>query len=359
MSFQFSNDCFRVLEGNHEQDRALWIEQWNSWPTREVQGHPSYMDRFCLPSQVPLAITYQSPEGGVLLPIVARSLSEEVWYSIDSPCWDLITPYGYGGPFSWGNVDAAAFWSELDNWAAAHNIVSLTSRLSLFQSQRLFFQGTVETPMLNVVCNLDCTEEELWSQYAAKVRKNVRKAERSGLRVIADQSGEKLEEFLEIYYATMKRREAGSGFYFPKEFFASICSELPGQFIFFHVLHENKVISTELVLCSQRTMYSFLGGTNSDMFSMRPNDLLKHEANRWGQKNGMHNFVLGGGYGYEDGIYKYKLAFAPKGSVPFQVGYHVFSPEQDARLTTMRAAYSTHKGETWQPREHFFPPYRS
>ena len=43
--------------------------------------------------------------------------------------------------------------------------------------------------------------------------------------------------------------------------------------------------------------------------------------------------MLGGGYGADDGIFRYKRSFAPHGLVPFFVGRRVLEPELYDELT--------------------------
>ena len=80
------------------------------------------------------------------------------------------------------------------------------------------------------------------------------------------------------------------------------------------MLSEGRVVSTELVFVAAEHVYSFLGGTLTEALELRANDLLKHEIIRWARDAGRKTFVLGGGYGAADGIFRYKLSFAPKGA---------------------------------------------
>lgn len=198
-------------------------------------------------------------------------------------------------------------------------------------------------------------EENLWSSFKAKVRKNVNKANKSNLNVIIDEQGKFLDEFLEIYYSTMDRRDAGSGYYFSREYFQNIINKLSGNYVFIHILKENKIISTELVLVSNDNMYSFLGGTLEEYFEYRPNDLLKFEIIKWGKQRGIKYFILGGGYIPHDGIYSYKLAFAPSGEYPFYVGKQIFIENIYQQLVQDRIAEDIN----FDVESKFFPLYRS
>jgi tyrosine-protein kinase len=59
--------------------------------------------------------------------------------------------------------------------------------------------------------------------------------------------------------------------------------------------------------------------TVAEAFPMSPNDLLKHEIVRHGQRTGRIGFVLGGGHRPDDGIFRYKRSFDPAGVHPFRV----------------------------------------
>nr|WP_240148372.1 GNAT family N-acetyltransferase [Diaminobutyricibacter tongyongensis] len=216
------------------------------------------------------------------------------------------------------------------------------------------YPGTVEVRQDNVVCDLGLEPDALWMSFDQKVRKNVKKAQRSGVVVEVDTTGSRFDEFIAIYEATMDRRGADGGYYFQREFFEAIHREMPGQFAYFHALLDGAVISTELVLLSQESGYSFLGGTLDHAFAVRPNDLLKYEVMRWLAESGRRWFVLGGGYEAGDGIFRYKRAFAPNGIRPFAVGMRIIDPDSYRRLVEHRQA------EQAEPlRQGFFPEYRA
>jgi lipid II:glycine glycyltransferase (peptidoglycan interpeptide bridge formation enzyme) len=229
----------------------------------------------------------------------------------------------------------------------------------LFPDQLASFDGDVVEDRPNVVRSLGLDVAAIWRDYAHKVRKNVKRARSLNLRVVLDERGEHLDEFLQLYYSTLDRRQAESNYYFPREFFERLCSSLKSQFVFFHVFSGGAVVSTELVLVSQHNIYSFLGGTREEAFEMRPNDLLKHELILWGKRAGKRAYVLGGGYAIRDGVYRYKLGFAPSGAVPFRTGHIVFDPVAYDQLVEARRAWESDQCRPWQPRAGYFPAYRA
>jgi hypothetical protein len=255
--------------------------------------------------------------------------------------------------------DATSFWDAHRSFVRSSRILSVFARLALFPEELLPFDGEVSVNAPNVVRDLSIGEEAIWRDYAHKVRKNVNRARANGLTVEIDLTGSAIDVFADVYWETMRRRSAAEGYFFGLEFFRRIVRDIQGGFAFFHVLAEDRVVSTELVLVSAQRLYSFLGGTREEALDLRANDLLKHEIIRWGCAQGKKAFVLGGGYGGADGIFKYKLGFAPQGETPFRVGKSVVDVASCDRLVELRREWERQSGRDWRPRENFFPSYRA
>lgn len=348
----------QVLDADHEPQYETWLALWREQPDREVFAHPDYARLFARKTDRVVALSLRNSRGAILFPLILRPLAAESWAG-DNTCWDATTPYGYGGPFKWGEAPPEEFWDAFDRWAASVPLVTLFARRSLFEEQVLPWRGGLELKHYNVVRSLELDEDTLWMDYEHKVRKNVQKARRAGLRVTVDLEGKGLDTFVEIYRETMQRRGADESYLFPRSFFEEITRRLRGSFAFFEVHKGEAVVSVELVLCSEENLYSFLGGTRESAFGDRPNDLLKHEIILWGRAMGKRRFVLGGGHRPDDGIYRYKLSFAPRGAVPFFVGQRVLQPAVNEQLIALRREAELQRGTNWAPRDDYFPPYRS
>lgn len=355
---------FQVWNAANLKDTEQWIAFWKLCPHREVYAHPNYAKLYADGKNHAFCAFWQSPNIYVLYPFLLRDLTVEPFWSpeIGSAC-DITTPYGYGGAYVWGsgNIQSVVndFWTHFDVWAAQQNLVCEFVRFTLFSDTILQYPGKQEQKLQNVVCSLKPSENLLWMDFKHKVRKNVNKARRSGVQVELDPTGERIDDFFHLYEHTMQRRDASAGYYFPRTYFEQIHQTLHGQFTYFHALHEGRIISTELILVSANNVYSFLGGTDSDSFDLRPNDLLKYEIILWAKKQGKHQFILGGGYEVGDGIYQYKLGFAPNGVMPFFVGYRVFRPDLYDKLVENKIALIKSEGREWVPQPAYFPTYRA
>jgi Acetyltransferase (GNAT) domain len=174
-----------------------------------------------------------------------------------------------------------------------------------------------------------------------------------------DMTGDLLEGFLDIYYGTLDRRRAARNYYFSRRFFEALIEGIPGQFLFAHAFSGSRLVATELVLVSAKHLYSLLGGTRSDAFDSRPNDLLKHAVIEWGIEQRKAAYILGGGSSDADGIFRYKLSFAPRGTVPFKVGKRIHDNCASDRLVRRRECWEQERGSSWHPRDGFFPVYRA
>ncbi|MDE8668155.1 GNAT family N-acetyltransferase [Pseudarthrobacter sp. H3Y2-7] len=353
---------FSVLTADSQYDIERWSEAWNRWPAREVFAHPHYLRLFGTHTEKAVCVLFESHNGTVLYPFFLRNVDAPYMKDIEyRGVRDIASPYGYGGPMVIESFNrkalAAEFWNHFDSWCERSNVISEFVRFTLFTDSLLEFPGEAEVIQNNVVRSLDLSAEELWMDFDHKVRKNVKKAQRLGVTIEVDLEGEFFDDFYRIYKDTMDRRSASSGYYFGEDFFRAIHESLSGQFAYFHARHEERIVSTELVLLSEENAYSFLGGTLGEAFDKRPNDLLKFEIMKWAGQNGKKRFVLGGGFAANDGIFKYKKAFAPSGSVPFLVGRRILNPVTYNALVEGSVARRTIDGAPPIPNG-YFPAYR-
>lgn len=356
---------FSVLDEAKSEDKSSWKEIIEKFCRNEPMMMPDYLKLFFrAPFDKGFCVWYKNRNGGIVYPFILRKLGALDWCpeGLSSYC-DMATPYGYGGPYRYGDLkdyDPKAFWACLDEWLKRRHVVSEFIRFSLELSRpRIDYPGDVIAKSKNVVRTLDKAESEIWMDVEHKVRKNVKRAQSAGLRVEFDRTGERTKEFLDIYYSTMTRREAKPFYYLGARFFEKLNESLKGNFVYVHVLRQNKIVSSELVLYSKETAYSFLGGTEESAYDLRPNDLIKYEIIKWGIASGLKWFVIGGGYVAEDGIFRYKKSFAPSGAMSFFVGQRIMDSAVYDSLVAARRGYEAKAGRDWSPADGFFPSYRA
>jgi hypothetical protein len=118
----------------------------------------------------------------------------------------------------------------------------------------------------------------------------------------------------------MERNSASAFYHFGEEYFRVLGREMTGQFHYFFASVAGSIVSCELVLHHGKYGHSFLGGTKHDALSLCANPLLKREILHHLKARGAEYFLLGGGSRPDDGIFKYKKAYAPEGVLPSRVG---------------------------------------
>lgn len=359
------SELFKIEMGTREDKMIIEIEmsdvvKWNgivrSFKNYDVFYLNSYVRAFAEEGDaIPLLLYYKKNGKRAINVVMKRDIANDEHFKGKIPpntYYDLITPYGYGGFLSDEDF-AEELYSEFEIYCRTHGYVSEFVRFGLFNGYEKIYGGEIESRTHNVVRNLDCSLEDLKMNFEHKVRKNIKRAEKNGLEILVEQNTEHLEEFLCIYYGTMERADATDEFYFKKQFF-EILSTMEGNFAYFYVLFQGKVISAELVLFGANYAYSYLGGTDSAYFQLRPNDFLKYEIIKWLKNKGFKNFVLGGGYGSDDGIFRYKKSFAPNGVVNFYIGKNIFDDAIYERLVELRK-----EGDKFDKESSFFPIYRA
>ena len=299
----------------------------------------------------------------IIMPFIQRKVicQEKVY-----PYFDVISPWGYGGPIFNGEVteeDITAFWQHVDDWYAEHNVITEFIRFSLNGNHRNY-SGTLVKTLSNVKGRLLDNFEDQWKAFHAKVRNNYRKAAQYNLDFKLFQKEEITKEqikiFNNIYVDTMTRNNADNSYYFSNSYFEDLILSNIDNFSIAVVYHEDTPISVELIISYQETIYAFLGGTNAEYFSYRPNDFLRVKVVEWAISANKKYYVLGGGIKDGDGLLRSKKALFPKDELAiFYTGRKIVNPEvyEELCISVDKEKYESITEENFG--EHFFPLYRN
>jgi len=274
---------------------------------------------------------------------------------------DTTSPYGYSGPLFQPDIDhekLQSFWEMVDAWYRENNVVAEFIRFSL-NGNHIGYTGTPFATLNNVKGKL-ISKETQWENFKPKVRNNYRKAQKEGLEFVmhhGDISPEIVSQFYDIYIKTMQRNKAVDYYYFPKSYFSEYLENNPKNAAIAMVLLNGMAISTEFILLSSSTIFSYLGGTLAEFFHTRPNDFLKINVMDWGRENDRTHYVLGGGRSNDDQLYKYKKDFFPKEEdLIYYTGRKIVLPEVYQKLVNR----TLDKPEDFPSiEEGYFPAYRS
>ncbi len=271
-----------------------------------------------------LCAAMTSENGVVLYPFVKRNISTMTNFSTTSNLYDITGLYGRGGIVTSliNESDLVLFHDEMKSYCNENNIVCGFDRYHPIIANEDKVSDTTEVIDIGgfVVVDLRPEMTEIESSFKQSVRKDLRKSERNGITYFVESNCEHLKDFMDIYYHTMSRNSADDFYYFNEEYFATLCSEMPGKFYFFYAMAEGEVVSCELVLHHGKYCHSFLGGTKREALPLCANPFLKRGIIKFFKERGCDYFLLGGGSKPDDGIFKFKKAYAPDGVLPSRIG---------------------------------------
>lgn len=308
-----------------------------------------------------LCFIYTNENANIIMPGYLKNI---VIGDKSTQYFDFITPYGYSGPFfkeNTSDTEIKNFWRSVDNWYSNNNVVSEFVRFNLDGNKR-GYSGMIVPTMLNIKGKIIDSEQQ-WSNFEHKVRKNVKRALRENLSCKVfhkdNITQKEIQNFYDIYIHTMRRTQADKEFFYSFKNVSMFIIGNPNNSAICNIYHEDSIISSELVLISDDCIFSFLGGTDENYFDKRPNDFLKFEMINWARDNNLKYYVLGGGYGYEDGIYKYKKSFFPDDIVEYCTGRKIINSKVYKELFEMNNSYRKEQGlETLNLDDvSFFPLY--
>ncbi|TSE05003.1 GNAT family N-acetyltransferase [Aquimarina algiphila] len=298
----------------------------------------------------------------ILMPFVFRKITIK---DKELPYFDVISPYGYNGPLfddAVSEEDVIEFWRHVDQWYVDNNVIAEFVRFSLNGNSNGYSGALIES-LFNVRGNLLDNFEDQWTAFLPKVRNNYRKAVNYNLefKVFHKEQITKdiIKIFNDIYVSTMNRNNADSIYFFSNSYFENLILSNLGNFSIAIAYFENIPISIELIINYKDTFFAFLGGTDAEYFSYRPNDFLRVKIIEWAIQNKMKHYVLGGGMRDGDGLYKSKKALFPKDQdVMFYTGRKIVNKEIYNELCSSANADFI-KIEEEDLKNHFFPFYRS
>lgn len=357
--------CAEVAE-----ERERWRSIRSSFNVRRPHDDPAYLELMA-PEGASHRMLYFVSEGVRVMYAFHLQPVDPAIVGQEFVGWNTVTsPYGYGGPLMERVDDSAGsppdVCEEWDRawarWARENRVVSEFVREDLHRERLLpRTDGLHSIAQSNVVVPLDVDPDVRWRSYAAKVRKNVRRAGESGLHVAFSASADALAMFHEIYLETMQRRQAASSFEIGIDRLLAYVEETRAakEAVVALTMQGSVTTSVELVLVGSHEIYSFLGGTRPEAYPMRPNDLLKHEVCNWGHAQGLREYVLGGGYSPGDGIFQYKTSFAPEGLRDFYTRRVILNESVYDEMVASRRAVAIRQGGSWHPRDDYFPVFLS
>lgn len=174
----------------------------------------------------------------------------------------------------------------------------------------------VRTDKAKLVLDLPASEAALWQQLDAKVRNQVRKAQKAGLTV-AVEDAEQLPSFHRVYARNM--RDLGSPAAHPK-LWTNVFGHFGDRARLILVRHRGVPIAGAIWLCCGQIAYVPWASALRSHFHLCPNNLLYWEALRMACAAGCRQFDFGRST-VDSGPYRFKLQW---GARPVQLYWHYY-----------------------------------
>ncbi|SFQ35978.1 lipid II:glycine glycyltransferase FemX [Salibacterium halotolerans] len=276
----------------------------------------------------------------------------------DSKFYDIVTPYGYGGPYVEGNSKEECveqFYEHFSEYCRENNIVSEIIRFHPLLNNVQYCAASVNTRYIRKTTGLDLSNsyEVIKTNYSSMSRRNVRKAERQGLYCrVVEKTPENIHTFMQMYHETMDRNHASSYYYFDYDFFKKQLKDSvfhSNELIF--AFSEETVIGAVILMMGRDYSHYHLGCSSTSYLKLRPNNILfDYMISRSKDKN-LTYLHLGGGYSEDDGLFRFKTSFTNNEVFDYYLGTNVFNEEKYNDLVHyMKSQYTLD--------ENFFPQYR-
>lgn len=242
--------------------------------------------------------------------------------------FDLVTPYGYGGPLIYKKVknnelienSIKQFYVDYRKLMEENGIISEFVRFHPVLKNWEEFERFFDVKYSNQVIILDLSQryEDIWKNMEKKTRYYTNKAlkEFPDVYISHNPSEDKIKEFILLYKATMDKNRASEKYYFSKNF---IKNHFNLDCLYISCNNKDGITGAiSLFLKGHTIMHYHLSATN-DYFKSSPSRAVLWSAIEWAKEQGLKWFHFGGGVGIEDSLYRFKRGFS-KTQLPFHMG---------------------------------------
>jgi len=247
-------------------------------------------------------------------------IKREIPIKVDGKTYyDLITPYGYGGPLitTCQNGEETELVNEFEiafrGYCERNDIVSEFVRFHPVVGNAIDFQGCYAIQHLRntVGTSLEETDDPFQSAFSKSCRKRVRKGLRDGVSYKITEKPTDLEAFKKIYHSTMDRNNASDFYYFDDKYFEHCIKLLGENLLLVEALYKQQPIAMGFYFVYNKMIHIHLSGTLSEYLYLSPAYILRYAVTTWGKEKGYELIHHGGGRTNDpnDGLYLFKKQF--------------------------------------------------
>jgi hypothetical protein len=272
--------------------------------------------------------------------------------------FDLITPYGYGGPLIIKKTEEIEeikkslnlFLTDYKKYALEKNYICEFIRFHPIIDNWRFFQGIINIKYLNDTVAIDLSQsiEDICNNMVKKTRYYTRKSlkEFEKVSIVNKPSEIEIKDFVSLYTKTMDKNKAAKKYYFSTNFIEDHYKF--DNFLIYCKNADNIIGSSAIFLKGSFIMHYHLSATNYD-FQYPPSRATLWKAIEYAKENGFKWFHLGGGVSSNDSLFHFKKGFSNI-YLPFYIGNIMFLKKPYEELVSLNSDSKENPD--------FFPLYR-
>lgn len=271
--------------------------------------------------------------------------------------FDIITPYGYGGPVIHNTSDKnkliSAYMEDFGKYTSQEHIISEFVRFHPIIGNGVDFQNAYNSIFDRKTVGTNLTYEDvIGTEFSKHKRKDIRRIlSNPDIRYEVNENPVSLDDFIKIYYSTMDRDSADDYYYFDQSYFRTMLEKFPGHIITGKVFLADKLIAMGVYFRYGKYLHAHLSGTLSEYLEYSPAYILKYALALYGHEKGYAVIHYGGGSSRseENGLYKFKREFGKNTTFDFYIAKKVWNDDVYRKICETVGA---------DMKSEFFPAYR-
>jgi hypothetical protein len=307
--------------------RVQWQKILDLFQVREIYYTAQYyLSAIKLDPGEPLLFYYSDEEGEVAYSFIKRPLKDGA-----ISCFDITTPFGYGGPLLKIKRDQSKlienFRKVFAGFCKEEAIIAEYIRFHPLQENARFFENHLTLVPVYDTFTIDLHQR---LPFSAKTLEGEKNELHSGIKkdIVVKKLGtvRHMFDFLVLYYSSARRREeADSYYFFTDDYFESLISSLGPDLQLFGAYYKDKLVSACYILSKGNTIYYHLEGKLNDQEALPATQCLLVKVAEWGEENQFDFFHLGGDLYPENGQEsKVKQELSNMEPSMFFIGHYVY-----------------------------------
>lgn len=275
--------------------------------------------------------------------------------------YDIVTPYGYGGPIIIDTIDKKGLLYEyqkaFSDYCRLNNIVCEFIRYHPLLKNWEHFGDVYENQYSRhtIGTNLKDFDDPVQSEFSKSARKEVRRAIEAGVSCAVIHHPNNLIKFRALYEETMRRNHANAMYYFPDDYYRLLTTSLKPFLLEIQANYEGETIASEIYFSCGDYLHAHLLGSSQKLFDLYAGSLIEATAARWGKEHGYSYIHHGGGRtsAEDDPLFLYKKKFGKNTQFDFFTGRKIWNPDVYDYLLELRKEKGVIQNLD------FFPQYRA